>query len=515
MHPTGPTLTPLDRAHPEGDKRDMKGVATRHPNVLLIISDQQRYDALGCNGQTRISTPNIDRLAESGTVFDNAFCTTPICTPSRTSILSGLFPHAHGSVANHQCRPGADLMRLSSNVKLVADYLKPEGYTCGYAGKWHLGTGYDRRGFSDFTAAHFIFDVDTPEQNEIVKHAAKLGIEITDPHQGGIEPDPEKYVKELSYGPSLLGLADHPASLMCDRAIDFISQAGRREVPFVLVWSTHEPHPPFTCPEPFFSMYRPGDMILPSSRRDTWSVDYLRGRRRGGHLPEVTDWKDENLQLIWAGYFGSVSFVDYLVGRLVSALHQTDMFDDTLIIYTSDHGDLMGSHGFNRKGALMFDELMKIPLIIRPPGGRKIPDRCERLVSQVDLVPTILEQCGGAAAEDLHGHSMKSLIDGCTTPLREGVMGEFHSACWAEDPPIPLRMWRTEKAKYVESLQGDDEFYDLEEDPEERANLICDPGSQIRIGKMKSALYRRLSSTGDTWPDVVQPPPGFLKKREI
>ena len=119
------------------------------PNVLLIISDQQRYDTLGCTGQSCIATPNIDRLAAHGTLFEQAFCTTPICTPARASLLSGLYPHTHGSVANHQQRPGCDQMKLATDIKLVADYLKPAGYLAGYAGKRHLGTGYDRAGFSD------------------------------------------------------------------------------------------------------------------------------------------------------------------------------------------------------------------------------------------------------------------------------------------------------------------------------------------------------------------------------
>ena len=173
----------------------------------------------------------------------------------------------------------------------------------------------------------------------------------------------------------------------------------------------------------------------------------------------------------------------------------------------------MGSHGFNRKGAVMFDELMKIPLIVSPPAGRASPERCNRLVSLVDLVPTILEYCDVTPPEYLHGFSLRSLIDGNSTPIRDGVVGEYHSACWAEDPVVPIRMWRTEETKYVESLCGDSEFYDLVADPEERANLINDPDSQIPIEKNKSSLYRRLSETGDTWPDVAQPPPGFLKNR--
>ena len=488
---------------------------TERPNVLLIISDQQRYDTLGCAGQTRISTPNIDRLAENGMFFENAFCTSPICTPSRTSILSGLYPHTHGQVANHQCRPGCDQMLLSKDVKLIADYLKPEGYRCGYAGKWHLGTGYDRRGFSDLKAAHFNFDVDNPNQNEILVQAKKLGIDITGSHQGGIEPVPDKFIKRISYGPSLLGLADHPASLMCDRSVEFVNRANEQESPFMLVWSTHEPHPPFTCPEPFFSMYDPEDMVLPESRRDEDTAAYLIERRLGGHLPLVSHLSDDELRLMWTGYFGSVSFVDFLVGRLVSALHQNNLFDNTLIIFTSDHGDLTGSHGLNRKGAAMFEELVHVPCVIHPPRREVNSGSCAELISQVDFMPTILEYCGVDVPDGLHGTSISSLIEGKSGPVREGVSAEYHSGGWAEDPLVPLRMWRTREAKYVESQRGDSEYYDLANDPQERHNLIDVPDAQIQIDEMKSALYRWLASTGDTWPEVARPPEGFLKSREI
>ena len=447
--------------------------------------------------------------------FENAFCTSPICTPSRTSILSGLYPHAHGQVANHQCRPGCDQMLLSEDVKLIADYLKPEGYRCGYAGKWHLGSGYDRRGFSDLKAAHFIFDVDNPSQNEILARAEQLGIQLTNRHQGGIDPDPDRFIKNISYGPSLLGLADHPASLMCDRAVDFINGAKEEETPFMLVWSSHEPHPPFTCPEPFFSMYDPEEMALPESRRDEHTASYLIERRRDHHLPLVSHFSDDELRLMWAGYLGSVSYVDFLVGRLVSALYQNDLFEDTLIIFTSDHGDMMGSHGLNRKGAVMFEELVHVPCIIHPPRGEAKPGSCAELISQVDILPTILDYCGLDTPDGLHGNSIVSLLEGKNGSLRDGVAAEYHSGGWAEDPLVPLRMWRTKTDKYVESQKGDSEYYDLERDPAERHNLIDAPEARDRIERSKSALYRWLAETKDTWPEVVQPPEGFLKERGI
>ncbi len=488
---------------------------TSLPNVLLIVTDEQRYDTLGCTGRERISTPNIDGLAANGMLFENAFCTTPICTPARTSIFSGLYPHTHGMIANHQMRPGCDQMLMRKDLKLIANYLKPAGYFCGYTGKWHMGTGYDRRGFSDFKAAHFNFDVDRPEENEIIQHAKKIGEEVTGRHQGGIDPDWDKYDETIFFGPSRFGLADHPASLMCDRAVEFIHHANSLDQPFMLVWSTHEPHPPWVCPEPFISMYNSDEMILPETLRDTYTATHLKDRLLEGHLQSVEQWNDDQLRQMWAGYLGEVSFVDFLTGRLIAALHQKDLFDNTLIIFTSDHGELLGSHGFIYKSALMFEELIHIPLIIVPPGGDKKPGRSPELVSHVDLMPTILNYCGVEPPEDLHGVSIAPLIEGDKQPVREGLAGEYHSCSWAEDPLTPLRMWRTRNYKYIESQNGINEFYNLVEDPHERNNLIDDPHCEEQIEEMRSALSDWLKKTGDTWPDVPEPPPGFRRTEPL
>ena len=146
----------------------------KRPNILLVISDQQRWDTIRACGRQEAHTPHLDRLVSEGINCNHAFCTTPMCSPTRASILSGLFPHSHGMVANHQARPGCDQMNLSGDVKLLADYLLKYGYKTGYAGKWHLGTGTDRRGFRDFTVRLGDFDVDCPEDNDYLQYIKKL-----------------------------------------------------------------------------------------------------------------------------------------------------------------------------------------------------------------------------------------------------------------------------------------------------------------------------------------------------
>ena len=482
----------------------------KRPNVLLIVTDQQRYDTLHCGGEEAIETPHIDWLSKRGTRFTHAFCATPICSPARASLLSGLYPHQHGMVANHQPRPGCDQMHLSPDVKLIADYLKPEGYACGYTGKWHLGTGSDRRGFGEYVASHFDFDTDTPEQNEAITHARAIGVELTGRRQG-TEPNPETFNNKTRVGPSIMPLADHPATLMCDRAMSFIQRHQHSDDPFMLVYSTHEPHSPFVSPRPFDAMYKPDDMPLPPTFTDKSFHPHTK-IRQDNQLRKINEMglSESEMREIVAAYYGQVSFCDHLVGRLVASLIDTGQLADTLVIFTSDHGEMMGRHNMLLKGAAVFDDLARIPLVIVPPGGLESESVDSALVSHIDLMPTILDWCGTDIPAGLDGMSLRPQIEASPDSdrldgRRTGVVTEFHSCNWT-NPIGPLRMWRTEEWKYVESYHGDHELYNLADDPHECRNLIEDPAASETLASLKAGLRDWCERTGDTWPDVVIPP---------
>ena len=327
----------------------------RPPNVVLVISDQQRADTMpGQRAADGIRTPHLDWLAERGTLFRRAFCTDPVCTPARSAMLSGLYPHATGMVANHQERPGARDMHLPQEVRLLADYLKPAGYACGYSGKWHLGTRGDRRGFSDFAHRTDVHDVDGPDQNDTLRFTQRAGIELHGPKDSGLDPDPDEYDRGTKVGASLLPLAWHPSMRDAEAAASFIRGA-TREQPLLLVYSCHEPHPPFVSPRPFDRMYDHlrDHLPLPETRRETTGQELVT-RRNDQKLNPTTKWSDDELRAMWAAYFGSVSYVDHLVGTVLAALIETDRFDDTLFIFTTDHGEMLGSHGIQAKGAVLY-----------------------------------------------------------------------------------------------------------------------------------------------------------------
>ena len=478
--------------------------SSKKPNVVLIISDQQRSDTIPGAGQNPIRTPHLEWLLESSICFDRAYCTTPMCSPARSSILTGLYPHATGMVANYQERPISNEIRLFPGVKVLADYLQPLDYICAYTGKWHLGTGGDRRGFTDLVTRAGIHDYDVghPEQNDMLRFAGKIGVGLGGKLKGN-DVDKSDYDQRTKVGSSLLPMAFHRSMRDAVQAATFIRDQTTEERPFALVYSCYEPHPPFACPRPFDSMYDPDDMVLPATRRSRTGADVLHDRN-DWQLQSADEFSDTDLQGMWAGYCGAVSYVDHLVGTILEALIDTDQLDDTLLIFTSDHGEMLGSHGLLFKGSVLFEELVNIPLIVRPPGGLADDRRTQELVSHVDLVPTIVGWCAGSAPGEIQGKDIRDLCEGGDSPVRDGLALEFHSSNWGETPN-PLRGWRTADWKYIATIDGGDELYDLTADPLETHNLIDDSAADIDRRRLGAELEEWLASVPDSWPVVPRP----------
>jgi arylsulfatase A-like enzyme len=472
------------------------------PNIVLCISDQQRADTMPGVRRALIRTPHLEWLADRSTLFRRAYCTTPMCSPARSSILTGLYPHATGLVANYQERDISREIGLSPQVPVLADYLKEAGYVCAYTGKWHLGTGGDRRGFIDFNTRAGIHDVDGPEQNDMLQFTRKVGVGIGGKLKGN-DIDKNTYDARTRVGTSLLPLAFHRSSRDAGQAGLFIRQMRQREEPFCLVYSCYEPHPPFACPAPFDAMYDPADMPLPENRRETAAYRLMR-RRNDRQLQSAKEFDDDDLRRMWAHYCGAVSYVDHCAGLVLEALIDTDQFDDTLFVFTSDHGEMLGSHGMLLKGSVLFEELMRVPLLVRPPGGQESGRQNDCLVSHVDLVPTLLSWCGVESPGELHGVDIRALVEGSDASVRDGLALEFHSSNWGERP-TPLRGWRTQRWKYVETIGGDDELYDLDADPDEMRNLIDHTGAQVALEEMRGALRAWVERCGDSWPEVPVP----------
>ena len=478
------------------DERDGKA-----PNVVLFISDQQRADTMPGLRRAPVETPHLDWLAAQGTVFRNAFCASPICAPARTALLSGLYPHTTGMIANY----GAHERRLPEDVRLLADYLQPLGYACGYTGKWHLGTGGDRRGYSDYVSRSGAHDVDGPEQNEFLRFCARAGIEARDGYPSQI--DAGDYDRRTRVGSWRLPLAWGLSTRDAQEAVHFIRRMEDDSRPLLLTYSCFEPHRPLASPRPFSRMYagREQEMPLPETRHDPAGPVLMR-RRASGSLASAETFSDDDLRAMWAAYCGSISYVDHLVGTILQALIETGQFDETLFIYTSDHGEMLGSHGLLWKGAVCYEEMIGIPFLVRPPGGLPSAHRTEHLVSHVDVVPTVLRWCGADVPDGLHGTDIRDLVEGGQTPVHDGVSIEYYGRRFTGQP-APLRAWRTLEWKYVESPAGGEELYHLGDDAQETRNLLDDPAAAGARDRMRAALYAWLRETGDPWPEIHVPDP--------
>jgi len=272
--------------------------------------------------------------------------------------------------------------------------------------------------------------------------------------------------------------------------------------PFCFVYSCHEPHPAFVVPEPFFSLHKPEDIVLPDNFKDPSGDSWA--RRGGWQLKLTSEFSEEDLRRMWAAYLGAVSFVDHLTGRIMAALRQCDVWNDTIVIFTSDHGEMLGSHDLLFKGSSLCEELLKVPFIIKAPQIKESGRFCDSLISQVDIVPTLLDLCGIETQSAFEGQSFAHNLSGGDGRDRLGVPAEFHSSNWT-DPIVPLRMWRTQDWKYIEAAAGDNELYDLQADPGECNNLYNNPeyGEQVKI--MREALHKWLAESGDKFPDVIMP----------
>ena len=290
-----------------------------------------------------------------------------------------------------------------------------------------------------------------------------------------------------------------------DRATSWVRAQATAPDPFLLVYSCKEPHPPFGAPDPFHEMYAPEEVPPPATRHDP-AGPRLQELRRDPYLQaQILGLSDDQHRRVQAAYRGSVSYVDHLVGRLVTTLIDTDQWQNTLFIYTSDHGEMLGHHGIFGQFAVLYEDVTRIPLIVRPPGGLARGATTGRLVSHVDLVPTIVTWCGGDRDEMWQGEDAGEIVRGHDAEFHDGVVSEYHSAGWT-DPLYPMRAWVTDRWKYVETLDDTGELYDLNADREELHNLIKDPAHDGDLRRVRAEFDAWKRRSDDAWPEVVQPP---------
>ncbi len=479
------------------------------PNILWICTDQQRWDTLGCYGNPFVNTPALDNLAANGAFFQSAYCQSPVCTPSRASFLTGRYPSTTRCRQNGQEIPGEET--------LVTRILANEGYTCGLAGKLHLSPcnptvcpRQERRiddGYTEFHWSHHSGNGwETNAYHEWLREKGKSYTE---------EPHPDS--QYVSFGPEV---DDHQTTWCSEMAIQFIHKMAGHASPWLFSVNFFDPHHPFDAPESLMQRYIPILGDIPPPGYSAGELDSKPPWQRREHNKAYGGYPfgtmtDLDHRLVRASCFAMCDLIDIQVGRMLDALRVTGQLDSTLVIFMSDHGEMLGDHGIYLKGAHFYEPAVHVPLVLSMPGT--VPAKTVHgLAELTDLAPTLLDAAGLRAHPGMQGHSIwPGLIcnEGDSLNGREDVYCEYYNAMpavWDDWQPGTkdrsegdhATMVRTRTHKIVVPHGHDcGELYDLENDPRETTNLWGDPDHSTTQIKMMKRLLDRMAFTVDPLPE--------------
>lgn len=463
------------------------------PNILFLMTDQQRPDSLGCYGDEVALTPNLDRLAEDGVRFDNCYVQNPLCCPSRYSILTGRYPHSHGVISNWYA-PNPD-------EKSFGHQLGRAGYNTAMIGKMHLTPWHDRFGFDGRIIAEAKFHEDCPD--DYGRFLLKRGTSRKELY----DRKSAEYVANATAVKSRVPQELHIDSFVGRSVCEYLKNV--RE-PFCLFGSFLSPHNPYDPPAPYDTLFTDKDLPKRNmgegevQRKPREAYDYINNRLK---WPFKTDkMTEEQIHLTKAYYYSLNTLIDDWVGEIVETLKERGLYENTVIVYTSDHGDLLGDHGLVYKQCF-YEQSVKAPLIIHAPT-RFNPNVVEDPVESIDLFDTFCE-LGGAFRG--YGSQAKSLV-----PILEGRNDQTHrEAVFSEN--YFGTMVRRKEFKMVHYMGKDyGELYNLEEDPLEQRNLWDDlEGSPIKR-QLKDLLLDWAFSSRSPTPLPVRPdhqdqtPPQFI-----
>jgi choline-sulfatase len=421
------------------------------PNVLFILSDDQGYWALGCAGNSEIRTPNLDRLARDGIRFDNFFCTSPVCSPARASLMTGDIPSQHG--VHDWVRVGSvgdNRVDYLAGQTLVTDVVAAGGYRCGLVGKWHLGAS----------------DVPRPNFVEWFAHQSGMG-----PYYGA---------PMIEHGRPVV-IDEYLSDALAEHAIRFARNEAARTDPFWLYLTFTAPHYPWldSHPRAFTDLY--ADCAFESCPQEPPHPWFAGGK------PEVERGQRERRESL-VGYFAAVSAMDAAIGRVLAELDAQGLTESTLVVFMSDNGMNCGHHGIWGKGngtrpQNMYDTSVKVPCIVSQPGripkGRVSHD----MLSGYDVFPTLVDYLGvpHASPRRKPGHSFRDVLEGRGRPTNDAVV--------VYDEYGPVRMVRTAEWKYVHRYpDGPHELFDLGADPGERRNLVDEPSAASTVHALRARL---------------------------
>ena len=484
------------------------------PNVLLVMTDQHRADHTGFGGDPIVQTPHLDAIAARGVRFTRAHVANPVCMPSRASMMTGRMPSASGSTQNG--------IALDPDAATFVRSLRDSGYRTGLVGKSHLqnnGIGFsDARpappmqpaasainhaaGWDQWEMPDRYLDADVTVAPDFygfdhVEFAIGHGDAVSGHYLGWLRdrgvakadfPQPRRYGPEGStWADSQTPAELYPTTFVTERGLDFIEAGAQNDQPWMLQLSYPDPHHPFTPPGRYADMYDPADIVLPS----TWDNPHEQSsmmvkmalNNRGIDPGSVMFWapNEEQFRIMAARQHGMISMIDDGVGQVVAALERTGQLDDTIIVFVSDHGDMMGDHGLVLKMFLHYRAVVNIPMVIAGPGIE--PGVSHSLVQLIDLPATIIDLCGSEGWAGLQGRSLRpSLDDPAGHVHRDHIL--------IEDDSTVMDPFQTGHGARMRSIITDDyrltrtlgsptgELYAYDTDPDERDNRFNDPDAQ-------------------------------------
>ena len=444
------------------------------PNIIVILVDDMRWDEFGAAGHAYIKTPNIDLLAKEGVMFTNAFATTPLCSPSRACFLTGQYAHTNGIIDN----TARD--EQSHRLMTFPRALDSVGYETAFLGKWHMGNDDSRRpGWDHWVALKGQGEAVDPNLNIDGKREMVKGY-VTD-----ILTDYSvQFIEKERTGPFLLYLSHkalHPNLMQAnDGSVTSIGEGG-----FVAA----DRHKGMYAKEVF--PRRPNAFIPPTDKpalaRNVGDLPLL-----GKETATTENTIRERGEMLMA--------VDESLGRLMEVLKAKGALDNTIIVFTSDHGYWYGEHGLNDERRLAYEEGIRIPFLIRYPRAVKAGTRKDEMIQSIDMAPTLLQWAGLKPAQYIQGRSLVRVIAGETATWRKPVFIEYYSdKVFPRIVNMGYKAVRNERYKYIHyiELEGMDELYDLQKDPYELRNLIADPSTHTVLETMKKELTDQLEKSSE------------------
>lgn len=434
------------------------------PNILMLVSDQHNANVLGCADNAEIETPNLDALADGGIIFDNAYCQGPLCVPSRTSLITGQYCRNHGVYDNRHV--------LEHNRRTFPRVLSAHGYRTCLIGKAHFNGeqyhGYQQRPYGDLWGqAHQPDPCRVPENGDdgfgdIIRNS----------------------------GPSSIPLALTQTEVCVAETARWLQQHRDlyASVPFLLSVHFDKPHFPLNPPKPYFERYV-GKVSLPEFdpgflRRTVPFVQKAAAFYQANRYFPTQNTEADHLRAL-AAYYGCVTWVDNAIGRILDILRYLGFYDRTIVIYTSDHGDMLGHHGLWQK-TVFYEGSSRVPLIMAIPGLTKPGRRASELVGQIDLFPTLCDLIGIEQPVGCDGINLHPILEGRRLNRDE----IFSESVVLKSPDAAGCMIRSGSFKYNYYLDGTEELYDLAQDPSEAVNCAADPSFASIKAELRARVIR-------------------------